>query len=121
MTSPKYLTRRAKAVFQANHRALVARGVWDDTDIDLLAAYAQCIADYEKATATIEKEGMIYTDGNNQKRKHPLIIAQRGYAEQAAKLAKQLGIGVEGRKKIKQEEKERPVSKLALLQRKKIG
>jgi len=118
MNSPKYLNRRAKAIFQKTQKHLEDRGIWDDADTELVAAYAQAVAAHEEATAIIDKEGMIYTDGNSQKRKHPLIIAQRSYAEQAAKLGKQIGLLQEGRDKIKKEDKERPVSKLALLRTK---
>ncbi len=85
--------------------SIEARGVWGRTlpelahmdllfaaDTDVLAAYCSCAARFAECEQILQADGLLYTDPNGQRRRHPLLFVRRDALEGMLRTGQALGL-----------------------------
>ena len=97
---PEWLSDEAKAEWRKTVKQLKAMGVLFESDQDLIAAYANALVNYRKATLMVDAEGLLIEGRRDGMVTNPAVRVQRDSAQLIRQLAQEFGLSPSSRTRI---------------------
>jgi P27 family predicted phage terminase small subunit len=94
------LSDEAKAEWRKTVKQLKAMGVLFESDQDLIAAYANALVNYRKATLMVDAEGLLIEGRRDGMVTNPAVRVQRDSAQLIRQLAQEFGLSPSSRTRI---------------------
>lgn len=100
---PSYLSADAKKIWKRTAKQLKAMGLLFEADQDVLAAYANAVANYQHATVLVDQQGLLVEGRRDGWVTNPAVRVQRDSATLIRMLASELGLTPSSRTRLKAE------------------
>lgn len=100
LTAPTWLSKDAKKEFARVAKHLIALELISESDLAVIAIYADAYAKFQQATAEINVSGIVTEKQDGEERVSPYVIAQQKYVETIMKCSTKLGLFVSDRLKL---------------------
>ena len=101
---PAWLCDEAKVVWKRTTKQLDAMGLLFDADQDIIAAYANAVVNYQRATELVDRSGVLIKGRRDGVVTNPAVRVQRDAATLIRMLAGELGLTPSARTRLKAEQ-----------------
>jgi P27 family predicted phage terminase small subunit len=100
---PAWLSATAKVKWKETARLLAQTGLLTTLDLDALAAYCECFANWRTAVETVEKEGATFTTPSGLVKRHPAVTNAQQANKDLLAWAERLGLTPAARQRMRVE------------------
>lgn len=97
---PDWLSDEAKAVWRRTTKQLDAMDILFAADTDIIAAYANAVVNYQRATELVDRSGVLVKGRRDGVVTNPAVRVQRDSAQLIRQLAGELGLTPSSRSRL---------------------
>lgn len=101
---PNWLSEEAKIIWKRTAKELNAMNLLYEADQDILTAYANAVANYQKATELVDRSGVLIKGRRDGVVTNPAVRIQRDAATLIRMLGSELGLTPSARTRLKAED-----------------
>lgn len=103
---PPWLTDEAKVIWRYHAGNLHSAGLLKKTDRDTFAAYCESVADFQRATERLQREGAqyVFRNYNGTYQENPYVYQKNRAMEKMLKFAAEFGMSPSARSRFKVEQ-----------------